>query len=778
MDMMHPPWPSSCEYIWAKSPAPKERQGQSLLSHTWDVLCQVRQSRQQAPQLAQLAGFPALWRCLFWAGFFHDFGKAAVGFQASVRGKGPLWRHRHEVLSLAFLDWIPGGLSADEDLAITAAIISHHRDPAEINLLYGGVYAEEADDPVTQLVGELSPPAVEALADWFLKDLPAWISSLGFEADVALSAPYPRKEELLYCLAPEQAAQSMRRRLRAYRRLIRALDRGDASEWVLRGTILRGLMLQADHTGSAGLSPRQGLTISVQGLLGRWGWSKAGLYQHQRQAAETCGDAILSAPTGSGKTEAALLWAGRQAEDGAGQLFYTLPYQASMNAMYDRLQSSLPDQVGLLHGRSLLALYRRLMESDSVGPHAAALARAGRNLARLRHQPVQVLSPYQILRAAYQLKGYEAMLADFAGAAFVFDEVHAYEPSRLAMILEFISYLRQRFAARFFVMTATLPAVVMQRIHAALGDPRQISAKPMLYQRFQRHQVRLLAGDLLDEPNLQQIASVYQGGASVLVCCNTVARAQEAYAQLQALLPEGELVLVHGRFTARDRLAKERHIIEATGLDSELRRPVLVISTQVVEVSLNIDLDTIFTDPAPLEALLQRFGRVNRGRRMRLADAHVFTEPTDGQRIYLPELVQGALSVLAEIDEQPLDEGQVTGWLDAIYAGPVLQQWERKYHQAAQEFRHAVLRSLRPFSAQSGLEGAFERLFDGAEALPSSLADEYALCKEREPLAAAELLVPISWGQLQRLRRQGLVQGSSWPPVVDVPYSNERGLLL
>jgi len=106
------------------------------------------------------------------------------------------------------------------------------------------------------------------------------------------------------------------------------------------------------------------------------------------------------------------------------------------------------------------------------------------------------------------------------------------------------------------------------------------------------------------------------------------------------------LILVHSRFNGSDRIDKEKQINDCTGLKSQKRKPVVVVSTQVVEVSLNIDLDILFSDPAPLEALLQRFGRINRGRRLTSAVVSVFTEPDDGQGIYNPDMVQGAINVL------------------------------------------------------------------------------------------------------------------------------------
>src|SRR5690606_8677583 len=91
--------------------------------------------------------------------------------------------------------------------------------------------------------------------------------------------------------------------------------------------------------------------------------------------------------------------------------------------------------------------------------------------------------------------------------------------------------------------------------------------------------------------------------AKVLVVCNTVASAQKVYKELKASVPGVEAILLHGSFAGRDRARKERDL---SGKEIQL-----LVGTQAIEVSLDIDYDIIFTEPAPIDALIQRFGRVN-----------------------------------------------------------------------------------------------------------------------------------------------------------------------
>lgn len=394
-----------------------------------------------------------------------------------------------------------------------------------------------------------------------------------------------------------------------------------------------------------------------------------------------------------------------------------------------------------------------------------------------------MLSPYQILKAPYRLKGYEALLSDFFEAAFILDEIHAYEADRLAMILGTVKYLREQWGARFFVMSATLPGLLRARLADALGAYAAIRATPDLFARFQRHRLQLMEGDLLSDRWLAQMAEVARNGESVLVCCNTVKRAQQVYDEMQRRLRgQAEVVLLHGRFNGKDRLDKEGLVRAATGSQSAERRPIVLAATQVVEVSLDIDLDVIYTDPAPLEALIQRFGRINRRRLREFSPVCVFTEPADGQGIYEDDLVQEALTVLKRHTDQRVDEEGISDWLDAVYRGPIAKRWSQAYAQAYGEFEGACLSTLRAFSSSADLEEMFYQAFDSIELLPECLEAAYRrLMEEDAPLEASQLLVPVRWGQFCKLCREGKVQGDGRhgrPRVVSAMYNSDLGLML
>ena len=775
-------WPDWLDNVWAKS-AEKGAGGQpeSLAQHTWYVLERLTEFIRLRPDLPQTLGVPHLWHVLFWAAFLHDFGKATSGFQAMLRG-GERWPHRHEVLSLAFLDWITSGLTPDEQAWVAAAIVSHHKDADEIWRLYAPPDDPDDDQLITR-VAELNETTLRGLWRWLAECSMAWIDDLGLNevGVVALTLP---DQDYAVAMTQEQGVARVRHWLNVYRRFACHIERSDERPLIMGALALRGHLVNADHSASAHAGPLPRANFDADAILSsREEVSRDKLFKHQSTAEATNGSALLTAPTGSGKTEAALLWAAHQATISGGlpRLFYTLPYQASMNAMKIRLEGSFPDKVGLQHGRSLLALYRMLMEHDYDPKEAARQAKWARNLVQLNYPPVRVFSPYQMLKGMYRLKGYEAMLTDYHGAAFIFDEIHAYEVKRLALILKTIEYLERNYNARFLVMSATFPTLIKDWLRDALNDPAEITAEPALFDDFKRHRLVLLDGELLSDEGLGRIVNDAQVGKSVLVVCNLVDRAQTAYRELRTRLEKSDVLveLLHGRFIVRDRLDKEKLVRETTGSTSKQRRPIVLVATQVVEVSLDIDLDTIYTDPAPLEALVQRFGRINRrGKQTDLAPVHVYRQPDDGQKIYDEALIAGTLAILDRENGRSLDESAIGGWLDEIYSGEVARRWQEEYTVTADDFEAICVRTLRPFAADEGLEEQFYRAFDGLQVLPKSLYDEYEKLKEEEPIRANELLVSISWGRYHALANEGRVlpRERREPYVVKAAYSSEIGL--
>jgi CRISPR-associated endonuclease/helicase Cas3 len=766
--------------LYAKSP---QRGGERLAEHTEQVVRRMGQLRVRLPDLPQALQLEDLWTVMFWVAWFHDFGKAASGFQAMLKGAAR-WPWRHEVLSLAFLDWIftPGNPS---HVLAASAVASHHRDYLLIEQRY--IDQDPEDSGIEKLwKEEMELWRIQALADWTTAEAETVAERYGFTLN---SLPVrPLDVATTYATGTLRILSGLGGYSGYYNRQVPG--RNSLSNAIRHEAIcIRGLLLQADRLASAEAPP-----LSIPVLRGVYSemphpeeW-----YPHQRQAARTLGNTLLAAPTGSGKTEAALLWAQHQLDQGrTGAVFYLLPFQASINAMHTRIREryGVPDaDVALMHSRAVQVIYRELTESTEIPIGTATMhARRQRSLGRLHQQPILVATPYQMLRAAFRLPGYEGQWVIFQGSHLIVDEIHGYEPRRLGLLLAFFEALRRDWNGRIFCMTATMPSWLREEISVAIGAEHWIEADSELFERFRRHQLHVVPGKLTDENTLSRICEHVRAGEKVLVVTNLVSAAQELACSLRErldpgplggkdLLDHGHVLLLHSRFTAEDRINRERRLYQRLGNSDGF----VAVATQVVEVSLDVDFDTLFTDPAPLEALLQRFGRVNRKPGRGTKPVHVMREPIDWQRPYEQEaLMRGTVELLFRHDGSCIDEAGVTGWLDELYREE-LDALRQEIERGRQAFQEACgPEQLMAFNSDPGIREQFEELFDGYEVLPEGCYNQFVQRVEEDRLVEAYgLLVPISSQRFRMLRRQGL---TAWLKdyrlhLISCPYDPELGL--
>lgn len=747
-------------HIWAKS-GRGGRAAETLTQHTDTVLQRLGAWRRRYPGLATHTSRPDLWDLAAWSCLLHDIGKTARGFQAMLEPGGPRFVHRHEALSLVAVGWLD---ASDETIGFVAAgVATHHKDLDVIRQSYP-FDTEERD----LLLAELSETDEGAWRAWLSGVGAPDLAHLGFAQLPGL------------CRVARRAA--LDRAFRALLILDEAIDArpaDDALAWTARA--MRGLVLLSDHAGSAHqtLPPAWALSSVASFRKSAIRVLTRPLEAHQLAAADVVGHLILTAPTGSGKTEAALLWAARQRERSEGQpvIFYMLPYRASLNAMRARIPDyGLRDgEVILQHSASAAALYHYALDRKGyTSAEAERAARREKDLARLMTAPVRVLTPYQLLRAFFGLPGHEALLSDAAGGIFILDELHAYDMARLAMILASVGHLARDLGCRFLAMSATFPEILKDALaHVLGGRITEVRADSETLGRFRRHVLRVRNRDLLSSDTREEIERRRATGEAVLVVATTVSRAQALF---DALGRQGkDVMLLHSRFTGRDRSQKETRLADLVGTRTRHAKEGLVlVATQVVEVSLDIDFDVLFTDPAPIEALVQRFGRVNRGLRGGLRDVVVHTVvPRSGSFVYADQEVHAGLSILGEWNDRPVDESDIERWVNAAYASRAVD-WREQLLKQIEEITASVIRVNRPLNSHPELREAFDRLFDGFEVVPASLADEYRALEEEAPLQAPFLRVPISWGQRERLIRSGRLERKG--EIARVPYDDIRGL--
>uniref|UniRef100_UPI00308432D8 CRISPR-associated helicase Cas3' n=1 Tax=Desulforadius tongensis TaxID=1216062 RepID=UPI00308432D8 len=720
--------------------------GETLLEHTEKCLAILPGIMDVFAVMPRLCGVPDFFEHLFYAIFIHDLGKAAAGWQQFL-AEGRSWGYRHEVLSAAHA----GLLLYDKEAiqAIALAVISHHRDlyylrSRHATLPVGGPGEQDYYDRLTQLTKnwgylQMMWDNIPALARRYLGYEPGRHRVPGSVTEL--------KDAYRYHVVPY---------LNQYREEEMGLVHGVYGLW------LKGLLTACDHLASGG---RTSLIPSVEEIQRYFPFKK--LKKLQWCAAKTRGSAFMVAPTGFGKTEAALLWAeGNQKSDIGERVFYILPYNASINAMYRRLSritaSAGEDHVAMLHGRAAYYLYRELAEKDD---ESAAVQRARKmaSLSRKIYQPYKVLTPFQMLRAFFGVKGFEQHMAEMAGALFIFDEIHAYDARTTALVLTMAARLKREFGARVLIMSATLPAFIKDMFKNELFIETELVVHKEELDRIIRHRVEVLPGSWRD--NLDVITQDIRTGKKVLVICNTVSAAQDAYCTLSGAARNA--ALLHSRMTLQHRERVEKAL---AGVE-------LLVATQVVEVSLDIDFDILYTEPAPIDALVQRFGRVNRYGSKGVAPVFIFANGGKYDHyIYNSDLVKKTVGLLK--DGLLVSESKVQEMVDEVYQGGYTADDRQIFTMVAKHFSN-LQKEIVPFIEEREKAEQFYKLFDRVEVVPCEFAEQYIdLLQQGRFFQAMGFEVPIGLKRFHSLRHKGLIEKKHGIWVVAAPYDNELGLMV
>lgn len=547
--------------------------------------------------------------------------------------------------------------------------------------------------------------------------------------------------------------------------------------------LLFGALKHCDHLGSARLESIEKIDDGDFSFLDkkRQNLLSKGLdyYKHQLKSENTVGNVILTAPTGSGKTESSMLWLKKQMkESGQGRCFYILPFTASINAMFERLSNEQEGfgkkKVGMLHGKLNDYLYDYLDNAQYEVGFRRETINSIKEKFKTLYTPLKVVTPFQLLKHLFGLRGFEQGIFEWVGGYFIFDEIHAYSPDVFAQIIVLLEYVTKHIQTKVMIMTATLPSFIKKELEKAIGHFVEIKADQQLYESFDRHRIELVDGLL--SSNLELIKIDLRTGSKVLVVCNTVKQSQEVFNVLKGYAAKG--VLLHGAFTGEDRTIHEKDLKE--GEQNKIDPIQLLVGTQAIEVSLDIDYDVIYSDPAPIDALIQRFGRVNRNRIKGICPVVVFKESNHSDKyIYPTEIVAATLNVFEEIiakDNGIIKERKLQDYIDTVYPSWTTKNYE--IFKRTYDLFSNMAQQLIPMLCSKDSEEDFYKQFDGIKVLPLSLEEKY---KERlvdfDFIGAERLKIQIRKNKFAQLRanndqnlRQERFSFGSTKKLISIPY--------
>ena len=363
---------------------------------------------------------------------------------------------------------------------------------------------------------------------------------------------------------------------------------------------------------------------------------------------------IVIAPTGSGKTEASLLWMNGE------KSFYTLPLKVSSNAIYLRIKENYEyKDVALLHSDAMAVYLREYNGNEDIGEKYER--------SKMLSQPLTVCTVDQLFRFVYRALGTEIFAASLKYSKLVLDEIQAYEPRVIATIIYGLKMI-QEMGGKFAIITATFPPVLkyfMEQYGLVEGKQyifKDFTGKEYQVEKYPRHKVEIRHSEMnLDEIRLRG------KNRKVLVICNTVSKAQKLYKKL-----EGENVwLLHSKYIRRDRAFLERKIMGF----SESGESGIWITTQIVEASLDIDFDILYTEMCTADSLLQRMGRCNRKGRYCPNEANIVVFDnrngvSEGKRrsVYEDKLYDRSLELLSKYEHILFSEDKKTAYMNEVYS--------------------------------------------------------------------------------------------------------------
>ena len=407
---------------------------------------------------------------------------------------------------------------------------------------------------------------------------------------------------------------------------------------------------------------------------------------------------IIEAPMGGGKTEAAMYaHLVLQSRNGHRGLYVAMPTTATGNAMFQRVEHDLlkkfgdrPHDLQLVHGASFLnPEYLRLKNVGEPGDDDAVAASewfSAKKRAMLTEYGVGTID--QALLGVLRVRHHFIRLWGLGNRTVVLDEVHAYDAYTSRLITGLVRWLCG-LGSSVIIMSATLTRRQREQLIGACEGrlPEREAAYPRItvhsqagveslgFEWPETRVVQLRAAPREPEKMaLEAAAGVSKGGVAALIV-NTVDRAQRAYRALGAgkriaaagsgasglivgkRLGDLEVYLFHARFPSNERAAREGAVLRVAGKNGVRPRKALVIATQVIEQSLDLDFDVMYTDLAPIDLLVQRAGRLHRHAGRARPEAH--SEP----RLHV-----------AGINSE-LPESLPEGWALPYLAYPLLVSW-------------------------------------------------------------------------------------------------------
>lgn len=555
---------------------------------------------------------------LFLTVAFHDIGKANEDFQAKIRGVD-YDKESHPLASVPFIYYF----TKDEPIIETEdgnfypetlAVVSHH------NKLYKGVYEGYKQMKVKYVDESYFDSFFQFINRWACKmNIPLW-KEISF-SNVIIKTTYPY-ETFCYETFDQLTNDDFKYQSQKIRDVfILFKSTLHYADWLASSEYHGYQYAQKENYES--------ITNKMKNkVAGFNGWQN-----FQQKSAASSRHLFVQIPTGQGKTEASLLWAvnGNKQQ----KILFLLPTMVTTNKMWKRMRNffECDDIVGLSHGTAQYVLRQEEQELEDEQLRKHYLYN------RTFFKPVTVATVDQLIYSFFNWGYWVLTGAASYNAKIIIDEIHIYDAYTFGLLLKIIECIKP-YNTQFAIMSASLPNILKEEIEKIIPEYDLIHEKE--YDDKQRHVIQMYNGSIEDKSG--DILEDYQKERKVLVVCNTILKAREIFDSLQNIA-EGDKMLYHSQFILKDKKIKEDFLEKIKDINTGF----VAVCTQIVEVSLDIDFDVLYTENAPIDAIIQRLGRVNRKGEIqcRLTDEKfakvVITKESEKSRKYVYKNLEAVL---------------------------------------------------------------------------------------------------------------------------------------
>lgn len=650
---------------------------ESLLGHTNRVLTVAKRIIVGVEDSQVLEGCPKEFhqfeQMALLGAIFHDLGKATNLFQGMLSGDKDLRKRRHpvrhEILTALLLTQVDNPIRdwAQEALGANGAhfpwMLSWVAGGHHLKLHQDQPYLKKETDRLVRIQGTPwefvflgSHPDVEEIIEMAASEV---CRKEGVPDLRDVMIPLDEEDDLdaenLQLIVDRYVSESNHRAadLSATEKVSLALAKAVVIAADVGGSALAGEATKPSSWIEAALhqvlSPEK-LSQVVQSKL-----DGNPLRDFQRQIAESLAPVTLTiAGCGSGKTVAAYSWAKNRAE--GKKLFFCYPTTGTASAGFeDYLQAQSSLERALLHGRAQVDLERILGTAEDD------ILEENQRLESLKAWPKEVIACTvdTVLGLVQNQRRPLFSFPAIVSGAFVFDEIHNYDPKLFGALLRFLETFPR---LPVLLMTASLAEsrlkLLKETLGQRLGEP--ITGDPEL-ETLERYRLHWRQG--LEECR-HQVKQLLEDQRKVLWVCNTVPDAIEAHRQALKMNLAVEPILYHSRFRYQDRVELQDRVIKHFKREG----PTLVVSTQVCEMSLDISADFMVTALPPFPALIQRLGRLNRYPHKDSPPGHclIYDFSCAENRPYRKQDLALAKQTIAGLVDKPLSQRDLANALEGI----------------------------------------------------------------------------------------------------------------